>query len=284
MRRLIAALAGALLLTLGVALPAFATGSPPPNTNEVAYWCPNGGVKIDGNGSSTTFTVPAPPANISSWTLLVIKAGSDQSVENENETFPNPVVGQTYSHSSGKVISHVILCYGPPSSTTTGASTTLATTTVATTIATTTTAGTTTSVGTVPQCVPFPECSTTTTGGTTTTTATTLPTTTTTAGGSTTTAGTTTTTGGTTTTVVNTTQETVGSTTTVAKTTTTPAPTTTVPATTTTVPIPPPSDDFVVTTTPTELPHTGSNEAQLALIGVGLVLMGGAGVATARRR
>lgn len=96
------------------------------NTNSVAFWCgsEDAGVKFD-NLTSLTFTVPPLPAGISSWSLLVLKAGSDVSVETgANETFVNPGVGLVYAHSSGKTLSHAILCFGPPVTTTTHATTT----------------------------------------------------------------------------------------------------------------------------------------------------------------
>ena len=169
-------LADSLSITGGQA--ATATGTPPPNTNEVAYWCADGhGFKYDGL-TTTGFVVPAPPTGWH-WTLLVLKAGSDQSTDGENEPTVNPVVGQTYYHPSGKTLSHAILCKAPDGTTTTYTSTTGASTTIATTTTgATTTAATTTVPVTNPNCEG--EC-TTTTGGSTTTTATTLPTTTTTA-------------------------------------------------------------------------------------------------------
>jgi hypothetical protein len=235
---------------------------PPPNSNQVEYWCPNGGVKYE--PVDTPFTVPPPPEGFT-WTLLVLKAGNEEtSVETENETFPNPVVGQEYSRTDGKNISHVILCHGPlvttTGATTTGATTTLATTTTAatTTLATTTTAATTT-------------LATTTTAATTTQPTTTIATTTTapTTTGATTTAATTT---QPTTTVVNTTQET----TTVATT----APTTTG-ATTTATPVTPapPQAAAVVTqapptTAPTSLPVTGFPTIPVVGIGLGSIALG----------
>lgn len=166
-----------------IGLFAWASGAsatvPDTNTNEVPFWCGSVelGTKITPT-NQTSFTVPPPPAGISSWSLLIIKAGSDQSVENENEVFPNPVVGQAYSHSSGKIISHVILCYGPPVTTTT-----TGTTTSSSTIPSTTTSSSTT----LPQCpeepcVPDTQGITTTSSSTTsstTTTSTTIPSTTT---------------------------------------------------------------------------------------------------------
>jgi len=243
MRRFLLIAMSAVALTLGLAVTAGATGSPPPNTNEVAYWCGGSdmGVKYD-NLNSTSFTVPAPPDG-KTWTLLVLKAGSDQSVEHENETFTNPEVGESYSHSSGKTLSHAILCYGYATTTTTaptttGATTTLATTTTAatTTIATTTTGATTTAATTtVPQttttvpcdvlhnCTSIPE-TTATTAATTTVVATTVP----------------------------------------ASTTTVAPPTTAAPVVTPAAPV----------ATPTELPHTGSDTVPLTAAGLGLIGVG----------
>lgn len=254
MRRLIVPLVGAALSA--AALLGFATqvsATPPPNTNEVAYWCGSSDLGVKYDPVSTPFVVPAPPAG-TVWTLLVLKAGSDVSVETgENETFTDPVVGQSYTHSSGKDLSHAILCYGIATTTvpTTAAATTLPSTTqfsVPTTLATTTTAATTTTGATTTAAATTTQGTTTTTGQTTTTAATTtVPQTTTTAGSCAPLCagqfGTTTTVPATTTTVP-------------ATTTTAPAATTTVPAVTTTVG---PAPEAVVTTTPAELPHTGAN-------------------------
>lgn len=163
MRRFIASLFLAGTALLAFTIPASATGGSPPadNTNEVTYWCgENGGVKFD--PVSTPFVVPAPPDGYT-WTLLVLKAGSTGhgDVINENETFPNPVVGQSYTHSSGKDLSHAILCKTasegtttvPQETTTTTATTLPTTTTVATTVPeTTTTVAQTTTTGNVGIC------------------------------------------------------------------------------------------------------------------------------------
>jgi len=280
-------LAIAVLLLVAIFALGGKAGANVPNTNEVAYWCPNGGVKYD-NLTSSSFTVPAPPDG-KTWSLLVLKAGSDQSVENENETFPNPVVGQSYSHSSGKTLSHAILCYGPPVTTTTGATTTGASTTLATTTTgATTTGGTTTVVVTNPQTVPTTtiattttfcdedEC-TTTTAPTTTAATTTVPRTTTTA--ATTTAATTT---GPPCDVAHscisipvTTASTIATTTTV-------APPTTIPDTTAVDQTLPPAPAAPVTPAPTTLPVTGGSPWWLALFGVCLVGLGGLLVAWRR--
>jgi len=111
--RIIAILAG---LLLAVGLVAFSSqaafGTNNDQMNQVDDWCEDG-MKFE--PVSTPYVVPAPPAG-ATWTLLVLKAGT------ENQQIPNPVVGQAYSHSNGKDISHVILCYErevPPSTTTT---------------------------------------------------------------------------------------------------------------------------------------------------------------------
>ena len=94
-----------------VAPASTSTNVPKPNTNSVSYWCPNGGVKFD-NLTKKTFTVPA-PAQGTTWTLAVVKAGStDIGFGAGNDTpITNPVAGQVLSHTSGKNLSHVILCY-----------------------------------------------------------------------------------------------------------------------------------------------------------------------------
>jgi len=74
------------------------------DSNQVGYWCAEG-VKIEPIGTPS-FTVPEPPEGYT-WTLLVIKSATD------NETFPNPVPGQSYTPSNGHDVSHVILCQEP---------------------------------------------------------------------------------------------------------------------------------------------------------------------------
>lgn len=71
------------------------------------------------------YTLGAPPAGMQ-WTLLVLKAGSEQSNDDWNTMIENPAPGQ-YVHPSGKDLSHVITCYdsgGGGSTTTTTTSTT----------------------------------------------------------------------------------------------------------------------------------------------------------------
>ena len=126
------------------------------DSNQVDFWCETG---VKSEPVSTPYVVPSPPAG-STWTLLIIKAGT------ANDQIPNPVVGQAYSHSSGKDISHVILCYEEvPTSTTTTTTLPVPTTTTteppgSTTTTTTTVPGSTTTTSTT---TPIPSTTTTTT-------------------------------------------------------------------------------------------------------------------------
>jgi LPXTG-motif cell wall-anchored protein len=116
-------------------------------SNDVFYWCAQGGVKYE--PVSTPFVVPDPPDGYV-WTLLVVKAGSDDVGHGPGNDAPivNPVVGQSYSHSTGKRNSHVILCMEPAPTTTVPGSTTTTTVPDTTTtepgVSTTTTTTTTT--------------------------------------------------------------------------------------------------------------------------------------------
>jgi len=164
------ALIFAILMTLVlVAVPAF--GQVDPAENQVAFWCEpdDAGQKFE--PVDTPFIVPEPLEG-TTWTLLVLKAGSG---EGANETVVNPVVGQGYSHSSGQDNSHTILCFEDEVTTTT------TTTTTSTTLPST--SSTTTSV---PSTTTTEPSTTTTDPGTTTSsstsTSTTLPVTTTSAG------------------------------------------------------------------------------------------------------
>jgi hypothetical protein len=166
---------GALLLAV-TGLATAAGAQPDPNTNTVAYWCgsEDAGIKIEGPFDSVT--VPEPPEG-TIWTLLVLKAGSEEggSVEEENEQFPDPVVGETYIRSDGKGISHAILCHEEETPPTTSTSTTSTTTGETTT----TTGGSTTSTTTVEATTTTSTVGSTTTvqeSGTTTTEAAAVPT------------------------------------------------------------------------------------------------------------
>lgn len=151
--RAVVMVVAALVLGLSVVVvfngPARATDS-----NQVDFWCEEG-VKIEPIGTPS-YTVPQPPDGFT-WTLLVIKSATD------NEVFPNPVPGQSYTPSKPHDVSHVILCMEPVQVTTT--TTTTAPTTTTTDPTTTTTAPATTTTTTAP----------TTTTTTTPTTVTTLP-------------------------------------------------------------------------------------------------------------
>jgi len=109
------------------------------DSNQVDFWCEEG-VKIEPVGTPS-YTVPQPPGGYT-WTLLVIKSAT------ENEEFPNPIPGHSYTPSNGHDVSFVILCMeAVQPTTTTTSSTTTTTPTTATTIATTvTTVATTTTV------------------------------------------------------------------------------------------------------------------------------------------
>jgi LPXTG-motif cell wall-anchored protein len=104
-------------------------------SNDVSYWCAQGGVKYE--PVSTPFVVPDPPDGYV-WTLLVVKAGSDDVGHGPGNDAPivNPVVGQSYSHSTGKSNSHVILCMEPKTTTTVPGATTTTTVPGATTTTT----------------------------------------------------------------------------------------------------------------------------------------------------
>ena len=115
MRKLV--LVGLLAVTVGLlAAPALADEDDEHRKNQVSDWCETG-VKFD--DADTPFIVPPPPDGYV-WTLLVLKSGSTAG---QNETFPNPIVGDGYSHTLGDN-SHAILCKEPAPETTTTTSTT----------------------------------------------------------------------------------------------------------------------------------------------------------------
>ena len=123
------ALVAALVFLAGMASARAADG------NQVEDWCDDG-VKFD-NLSGASFTVPDPPAG-TTWTLLVIKSGTG------NQSWANPIPGQTYTPSNGHDVSHAILCYVEGTSTTTTTVTSSSTTTTAPTTTTTEAESTTT--------------------------------------------------------------------------------------------------------------------------------------------
>jgi hypothetical protein len=103
----------ALLLSIGgTAGAALATGNTGPN--QPGYWETLPGeqcVKYD-NLTAKTFTVPAAEDG-RDWSKAIVKAGSDQSTDGANEVVKPVEAGQVLSHSSGKNLSHVILCSVP---------------------------------------------------------------------------------------------------------------------------------------------------------------------------
>jgi len=144
--------------------------------NQVSDWC-EVGFKYE--PVATPFVVPAPAAG-TTWTLLVLKAGSGAD---ENTTFGYPTPGQSYYHGTGKDISHAILCYEQQTTTTTIVVTTTTvpdtTTTTVSDTTTTTVPDTTTTTRVTTTTTTEPETTTTTTLGTTTTTTQAVTTTTT---------------------------------------------------------------------------------------------------------
>ena len=105
------------------------------DSNQVDFWCDEG-IKVEPIGTPS-FTVPPPPDGFT-WTLLVVKSATD------NEVFPNPIPGQSYTPSNGHDLSYVILCMEPPSTSTTSTTTSSSTTTDPSTTTTTTDPSTTT--------------------------------------------------------------------------------------------------------------------------------------------
>ncbi len=79
-------------------------------------------VKYD-NVDAKTFTVPAPDDGYD-WVYAIVKAGANESVDQPNEEHSDVSEGDVLSHSSGKDISHVILCEAPSKQTTTTTTTT----------------------------------------------------------------------------------------------------------------------------------------------------------------
>ncbi len=125
------------------------------DSNQVDFWCDEG-IKIEPI-DTPSYTVPPPPDGFT-WTLLVVKSATD------NETFPNPIPGQSYTPSNGHDVSHVILCMEPIPTTTTTSTTTTTITTPTTTDPppTTTPTAPTTTTTTSPTTDPPPTTTTTT--------------------------------------------------------------------------------------------------------------------------
>ncbi|MCU1369043.1 MAG: hypothetical protein JWO77_237 [Ilumatobacteraceae bacterium] len=93
--------------------------------NQPSYWSGIGyGTCVKQEAPGTPYTLAAPPAG-TTWSMLVVKAGSESSTNDPHAEYPNPVPGP-YFHPSGKAISHIILCSRGGGS---GGSTTTTTTT-----------------------------------------------------------------------------------------------------------------------------------------------------------
>lgn len=119
--------------------------------NHTSYWesvlagqYPGVKCKKYDNVDAKTFTVPAADDGYD-WVYAIVKAGADQSVDQPNEEHSSVSEGDVLSHSSGKDISHVILCEAPTKKSTT------------TTTTTTTTKTSTTSSSTSPSTGPVVE-------------------------------------------------------------------------------------------------------------------------------
>jgi len=108
------------LLVFAVALVFAVPVSAGENTNSVAYWCgsENLGTKIE--PVSTPYVLNFQPPEGYTFTDLIVKAGSG---DGENEKYA-AVFGNSYSHSSGKDNSHVIVCWEEGTTTTTEETTT----------------------------------------------------------------------------------------------------------------------------------------------------------------
>ncbi|CAL9559761.1 hypothetical protein SUDANB95_04569 [Actinosynnema sp. ALI-1.44] len=279
--------------TAGATPPA---GDPPPVSGDpraTAYpgnatTCPDAGlpgeiISVTSNDDGTYLDVTAVPEGYT-LTGVVVKGSNAYNVYTGLGGLPWLDLHAPLA-SSGKPaeISHWYACGTKSVSTTTTTTTTTTSPTTTTTTYDTTTSTTTTT--TYPTTTTTTDSTTTTTDSTTTTTD---STTTTTDSTTTTTDSTTTTTDSTTTTTDSTTTTTDSTTTTTPTTTTTSGTTTTTPASTTTTTAP--AQTTTTTTAPLAvdrqkpLASTGSRTAWLVPVGTLMVLLGGMGVALARRR
>lgn len=97
------------LALTAVAAPAAAAPPAGAQMNHESYWEDLGYgdcSKVELDGVGTTFVLDDLP---SGWmyTLLVLKAGSGAAA---NHLIDNPVAGVAYDHSTGKGLSHAIVC------------------------------------------------------------------------------------------------------------------------------------------------------------------------------
>jgi hypothetical protein len=93
--------------------------------NQPSYWSGLGyGTCVKEESPATPYKLGAAPAG-TTWSMLVVKAGSESSTNDPHAEYPNPVPG-SYYHPSGKSISHIIKCYRGGSSGSTTTTTTTA--------------------------------------------------------------------------------------------------------------------------------------------------------------
>lgn len=147
-RSLVAFVGAAALITGSVMALGTASAAPLPATvnpdkNHISYWVSVledqfPGVKCTKyeDVNSTSFTVPAPDDGYD-WVYAIVKAGANESVDEPFEEHSDVSEGDVLTHSSGKTISHVILCQAPSKSSTTTTSSTTSSTTSHTTSGTT---------------------------------------------------------------------------------------------------------------------------------------------------
>lgn len=113
------------LSLLGVgALTMSASADVNEDKNHTSYWEALGYgtcVKVENPGGTSVTLAAAPAGQV--YTILVVKAGSEQSVENPNLEYLNPVTGTAYASPGGKTVSHYIYCYKPTTVQSTPAST-----------------------------------------------------------------------------------------------------------------------------------------------------------------
>ena len=122
MKRILAATVIALVALIGLSAPSSAAPKAD-NTNTTSYWEAHLAAQgIDATCTKTEYrdgmgSLTLPVLTTGSYVLLVLKAGSG---DGENEVWHDPMAGVAYEHSTGKDISHAIVCvtdgYVPPPS------------------------------------------------------------------------------------------------------------------------------------------------------------------------
>lgn len=109
----------ALCVAIGLVLaPTVAGASEFSDKNHPEYWEDLGyGTCVKYEKPGTPYVLGPAPAG-TTWSMLVVKAGSESSTNDPHAEYPSPVPG-SYYHPSGKSISHVIVCSRRGSTTTT---------------------------------------------------------------------------------------------------------------------------------------------------------------------